>query len=131
MNPLKLSKHTDYSNGWRVDRAKSCLRQYDKAGNQQSHPVLFDYISSLPPQQKLSEAIEIRHPRRRRGIYSPFKPVKIEYLAASVKESIRVGMGIPGRLPRVVPENLSRPIIVDGKVVAPGVFAGPKLRHVA
>lgn len=38
---------------------------------------------------------------------------------ACVKESIRVGMAVPGRLPRVVPNG--DPFVVEGKVVPPGV----------
>jgi cytochrome P450 len=40
---------------------------------------------------------------------------------ACVKESLRIGMAVPGRLPRIVPQNLSQPLIVDGKVIPPGV----------
>ncbi|CAG8153215.1 unnamed protein product [Penicillium nalgiovense] len=39
---------------------------------------------------------------------------------ATVKEALRVGMAVPGRLPRVVPDSLTEPFIVDGKVVPPG-----------
>jgi hypothetical protein len=38
---------------------------------------------------------------------------------ACVKESIRVGMAVPGRLPRVVPAGDA--FVVEGKVVPPGV----------
>lgn len=38
---------------------------------------------------------------------------------ACVKESIRVGMAVPGRLPRAVPAG--DPFVVEGKVVPPGV----------
>ncbi|KAJ5660929.1 cytochrome P450 [Penicillium longicatenatum] len=47
---------------------------------------------------------------------------KVEYLAACVKESIRVGMAVPGRLPRVVPNG--DPFVVEGKVVPPGTIVG-------
>lgn len=40
---------------------------------------------------------------------------------ACVKESLRIGMAVPGRLPRIVPHNLAQPFIVDGKVIPPGV----------
>ena len=40
---------------------------------------------------------------------------------ACVKESLRVGMAVPGRLPRVVPQDLAEPFVVDGQVVPPGV----------
>ncbi|KAJ5137071.1 hypothetical protein N7448_005625 [Penicillium atrosanguineum] len=39
---------------------------------------------------------------------------------ATVKEALRVGMAVPGRLPRVVPDSLMEPFMVDGKVVPPG-----------
>ncbi|KAJ5927258.1 hypothetical protein N7516_009031 [Penicillium verrucosum] len=45
---------------------------------------------------------------------------KSEYLNATVKETLRVGMAVPGRLPRVVSDSLTEPFIVDGKVVPPG-----------
>ncbi|KAI9035259.1 uncharacterized protein KD926_004228 [Aspergillus affinis] len=48
---------------------------------------------------------------------------KCDYLNAVVKECIRIGMAVPGRLPRKVPEG--DPFIVDGKVVPPG---GPDAR---
>ncbi|KAK2875011.1 hypothetical protein FQN49_001853 [Arthroderma sp. PD_2] len=44
---------------------------------------------------------------------------KISYLVACVKESVRVGNSIPGRLPRIVP-NLSQPLVVDEKVIPAG-----------
>ncbi|KAJ5563968.1 cytochrome P450 [Penicillium frequentans] len=47
---------------------------------------------------------------------------KVEYLSACVKESIRVGMAVPGRLPRVVPNG--DPFVVEGKVVPPGTIVG-------
>ena len=45
---------------------------------------------------------------------------------ACVKESLRVGMAVPGRLPRVVPHDLSQPFVVDGQIVPPGVGFPPK-----
>ncbi|KAJ6119485.1 hypothetical protein N7523_003765 [Penicillium sp. IBT 18751x] len=45
---------------------------------------------------------------------------KSEYLNATVKEALRVGMAVPGRLPRVVPHSLTEPFMVDGKLVPPG-----------
>lgn len=40
---------------------------------------------------------------------------------ACVKESLKVGMAVPGRLPRVVPQDTAQPFVVDGQVVPPGV----------
>lgn len=42
---------------------------------------------------------------------------------ACVKESLRVAMPVPSRLPRVVPGGSPDPLIVDGKVVPPGTTA--------
>ncbi|OCT49456.1 cytochrome P450 oxidoreductase [Cladophialophora carrionii] len=47
---------------------------------------------------------------------------RIEYLTACVKESLRVGMAVPGRLPRVVPWDRAKPFVVDGKIVPPGTI---------
>lgn len=30
-------------------------------------------------------------------------------------------MPVPGRLPRIVPDNLAQPFTVDGKIIPPGV----------
>lgn len=38
---------------------------------------------------------------------------------ACVKESLRIGIPVPGRLPRIVPDD--RPFIVDGNCIPPGV----------
>lgn len=40
---------------------------------------------------------------------------------ACVKESLRIGMPVPGRLPRVVPYDLAQPLVVDNQVIPPGV----------
>jgi cytochrome P450 len=48
---------------------------------------------------------------------------KIPLLNATVKESLRVGRAVNGRLPRVVPFH-GPPFIVDGKVVPPGTLVG-------
>ncbi|GME42204.1 cytochrome P450 [Neofusicoccum parvum] len=46
---------------------------------------------------------------------------QIDYLYACVKEAIRVGSGIPGSLPRVVPKN-APPLVVDDQIVPPGTI---------
>ncbi|OCT50238.1 cytochrome P450 oxidoreductase [Cladophialophora carrionii] len=48
---------------------------------------------------------------------------KIEYLSACVKESVRVASAVPGRLPRVVPQDVQN-LAVDGKRVPPGTTVG-------
>lgn len=45
---------------------------------------------------------------------------EIPYLMAVVKESVRCAVAQPARLPRVVPDD-GEPLIVDGKVIPPGV----------
>ncbi|KAB8071259.1 cytochrome P450 [Aspergillus leporis] len=55
-----------------------------------------------------------------KGILPLLELEKINYLTACVKESLRIGMPVPGRLPRVVPDNLAQPFTVDGKVIPPG-----------
>ena len=47
---------------------------------------------------------------------------KIEYLNACVQEAVRTASPVPGRLPRIVPENF--PLVVDGKSVPPGSVVG-------
>lgn len=52
---------------------------------------------------------------------------EIRYLTACVRESIRVAMAVPGRLPRVVPDykkTNSAPLIVDGMIIPPGTIVG-------
>jgi cytochrome P450 len=41
---------------------------------------------------------------------------------ATVKEALRLGMAVPGRLPRIVPNSLTEPFMVDGKVVPAGTI---------
>jgi cytochrome P450 len=45
-------------------------------------------------------------------------------LNAVVNESLRCGPALPGRLPRVVPENAKAPLIVDGELVPAGTIVG-------
>ncbi|EXJ68785.1 uncharacterized protein A1O5_07716 [Cladophialophora psammophila CBS 110553] len=47
----------------------------------------------------------------------------IQYLWATVKESLRLAMPVPGLLPRIVPNGPS-PLTVDGQVVPPGTIIG-------
>jgi cytochrome P450 len=58
---------------------------------------------------------------RRRGERLPLRELEdIPYLMAVVKESVRCAVAQPARLPRVVPAG-AEPLVVDGKVVPPGV----------
>ncbi|KAJ5753488.1 uncharacterized protein N7511_007641 [Penicillium nucicola] len=130
--------------------AETCLQHYEKNGNTTSHPVLFDHLSTLPHQIKVAEALIIlvagsdttastltsgllhilsnplicdRLTQELSDADPSFQMLnleKVKYLTACVKESLRIGMAVPGRLPRVVPQDLSQPFIVDGKVIPPG-----------
>ena len=158
--------------------AESCLQHYERNGNTTSHPVVFDNLSTLPYQQKVTEALDILiagadttaaaltagliniisnpdiHDKLVRALseanlgcdgapsFRLLELEKIHYLVcayaprfptcqanrikvASVKESLRVGMAVPGRLPRVVPHDIPQPFVVDGQVVPPGVGSSP------
>ncbi|GKZ65181.1 hypothetical protein AnigIFM50267_007349 [Aspergillus niger] len=138
--------------------AESCLNYYETHGNTTSHPVVFDNLSSLPYQHKVTEALDIliagadttastltagmMHILSNSEIHAKLVDAlggigaghddpqafqlleleKIDYLTACVKESLRIGMAVPGRLPRVVPHNLPQPFIVDDKIVPPGTI---------
>lgn len=138
--------------------AESCLNHYEIHGNTTSHPVVFDNLSSLPYQHKVTEALDILiagadttastltsgimhillNPKIQaklvdalggvgagRGDPQAFQLLeleKIDYLTACVKESLRIGMAVPGRLPRIVPYNLTQAFVVDGKVIPPGTI---------
>ncbi|KAF9870284.1 hypothetical protein CkaCkLH20_12248 [Colletotrichum karsti] len=47
---------------------------------------------------------------------------QLPYLTGVVKECLRMACPVPGRLPRIVPND--KPLIVDGKVVPPGTLVG-------
>ncbi|GAM42250.1 hypothetical protein TCE0_044r16037 [Talaromyces pinophilus] len=51
---------------------------------------------------------------------------KLDYLSAVVKESLRLAMPVPGRLPRIVPGAKSKvdSLIVDGRVIPEGTVIG-------
>lgn len=58
---------------------------------------------------------------RKRGERLPLSELEeIPYLMAVVKESVRCAVAQPARLPREVPAD-GEPLVVDGKVVPPGV----------
>lgn len=68
---------------------------------------------------ELEAALQARG--RKRGDRLPLSELEeIPYLMAVVKESVRCAVAQPARLPRVVPDE-GEPLIVDGKVVPPGV----------
>ena len=152
--------------------AESCLQHYTIHGNTTPHPVVFDNLSSVSYDFKVTEALDVLiagadttastlttgvlhilsspdiHAKLRRALNNTEEPTgmqlleleKIDYLVvylapimledicltsdyqiACVKESLRIGMAVPGRLPRVVPHDLLQPFVVDNKVIPPGV----------
>ncbi|KAL4888830.1 cytochrome P450 [Aspergillus ambiguus] len=138
--------------------AESCLEHYELHGNTTSHPVVFDNLSSLPHNLKVTEALDIliagadttastltaglmnilSNPAiqsklvnsvRREDISSDDSSLlhlseleKLTYLSACVKESLRIAIPVPGRLPRVVPHDLPQPFVVDGQVIPPSTI---------
>ncbi|GAQ42217.1 cytochrome P450 [Aspergillus tubingensis] len=138
--------------------AESCLEHYEVRGNTTTHPVVFENLSSLPHDYKVTEALDIliagadttastltagfMHIISNPTIYSKLADAlraanisvddppaaqlqeleKIPYLTACVKESLRIAMPVPGRLPRVVPHNLGEPFVVEGQVIPPGTI---------
>ncbi|KAJ6076156.1 cytochrome P450 [Penicillium canescens] len=142
--------------------SEECLQHYQIHGNQTAHPVVFDNLSSLSYEMKVTEAMDILvagadttastltagllyilsndkiHSTLRKALNETsigldavatgqlLELEKIDYLAsyptACVKESLRLGMAVPGRLPRVVPHNLPHPLVVDDKIVPPGTI---------
>ncbi|GKZ35743.1 hypothetical protein AbraIFM66950_006496 [Aspergillus brasiliensis] len=138
--------------------AESCLKHYEMHGNTTSHPVVFENLSSLPHDLKVTEAVDIliagadttastltagfMHILSNPAIHAKLVDAlrgtdtslndpsaaqlqeleKIPYLSACVKESLRIAMPVPGRLPRVVPQDLAEPFMVDGQVIPPGTI---------
>ena len=79
--------------------------------------------------RKLATALKAASPEQQReGDYPTLLALEsIPYLIACVKESLRIAMPVPGRLPRVVPPittTTTPPLIVDEKVVPPGCTVG-------
>ncbi|KAF9886558.1 hypothetical protein FE257_011330 [Aspergillus nanangensis] len=137
-----------------ISLARKCVTQYETEKNSTSHPVIFDHLQSLSPNEKISEAVDLLFagsdttatslttgimyilldPDVHRKVvdalndvdpdehgYFPLQRLeKVNYLVACVKESIRMAVGVPGRLPRVVPSNPGRPFMVDGQIVPAG-----------
>jgi len=153
--------------------AESCLQHYTIHGNKTPHPVVFDHLTSVSYDLKVTEALDvliagadttastlmagILHILSDPGIDAKLRQAlnetdpagvklleleKIGYLVsefelictrgilsnidrqtACVKESLRIGMAVPGRLPRVVPHDLPQPFVVDNRIIPPGVSA--------
>ncbi|KAE8373331.1 cytochrome P450 [Aspergillus bertholletiae] len=81
--------------------------------------ALLHILADQKVQEKLVPALQSVQPNEQ-GILPLLQLEKIDYLTACVKESLRIGMPVPGRLPRVVPNDLAEPLIVDGKAIPPG-----------
>ncbi|KAL2832292.1 cytochrome P450 [Aspergillus pseudoustus] len=73
---------------------------------------------------KLLGALEAAYSTAGRSEFIPLAELeKCDYLIACIKEALRLGMPIPGRLPRVVPSRTrANPLIVDGKLLPPGTI---------
>ncbi|KAJ0423112.1 cytochrome P450 [Aspergillus carlsbadensis] len=133
--------------------AEQSMRFWQLGSTKPGHPVIFDSLTGLKDDEKVSEAVDIliagadttasslttavqkiladpaihsqltnalddMFPDKREFI--PLRELETcEYLNACVKEALRIGMAVPGRLPRVVPAD-GAPFRVDGKVVTPG-----------
>ncbi|KAE8409546.1 cytochrome P450 [Aspergillus pseudonomiae] len=81
--------------------------------------ALLHILADQKVHNKLVEAVQSVQPNEQ-GILPLLELEKIDYLTACVKEALRIGMPVPGRLPRIVPNNLSQPFTVDGKVIPAG-----------
>ncbi|KAI9158092.1 Major facilitator superfamily multidrug transporter mdrA [Paramyrothecium foliicola] len=82
------------------------------------------YILQKPKvHHQLMEAL-LEAKSRHGGALGLMELERIDYLiqGAVVKESLRKASAVPGRLPRVVPEDLSKPLVVDGFVIPTGTI---------
>ncbi|KAF4424084.1 Cytochrome P450 monooxygenase sdnE [Colletotrichum fructicola] len=83
--------------------------------------ALFEILRNPAIEKRLIEELDAAIPDK--NDLPPLQTLeKIEYLTACVKEGIRLASAVPSRLPRIVPHNLSEPLVVDGKVVPPGTI---------
>ncbi|CAI0646462.1 unnamed protein product [Colletotrichum noveboracense] len=83
--------------------------------------ALFEILRNPAIEKRLVEELDAAIPDKNE--LPPLHTLeKIEYLTACVKEGIRLASTVPSRLPRIVPHNLSEPLVVDGKVVPPGTI---------
>ncbi|KAH9236627.1 hypothetical protein K456DRAFT_1436538 [Colletotrichum gloeosporioides 23] len=83
--------------------------------------ALFEILRNPAIEKRLVEELDAAIPDKNE--LPPLHTLeKIEYLTACVKEGIRLASAVPSRLPRIVPHNLSEPLVVDGKVVPPGTI---------
>ncbi|KAI8157701.1 Cytochrome P450 monooxygenase sdnE [Colletotrichum sp. SAR 10_70] len=83
--------------------------------------ALFEILRNPAIEKRLVEELDAAIPDK--NDLPPLQTLeKIEYLTACVKEGIRLASAVPSRLPRIVPQNLSEPLVVDGKIVPPGTI---------
>ncbi|KKY27769.1 putative cytochrome p450 [Diplodia seriata] len=109
--------------------AAMCLKEINNHTNEVSYPVMFDKLGGYSDGEKISEAMEKLERELREHVVDPdqMPPLgdleKLPYLVACMKESLRVAMAVPGRLPRLVPAD-GPPLVIDGKVIPPGAIIG-------
>lgn len=72
--------------------------------------------------QRLTAALRDAFPKSAEEYPSLLQLESIPYLVACMKESLRIAMPVPGRLPRTVPQ--SPPLVVDNKAIPPGTVVG-------
>lgn len=121
------------------------MHYWEQHEGEVEHPVVFDALETPTDHQKSSKAMSmivaggdttastftcalvseletaLAARGRRRGDRPALSELEeIPYLMAVVKESLRCAVAQPARPPRVVPHD-GDPLIVDGKVVPPGV----------
>jgi cytochrome P450 len=73
---------------------------------------------------KLAAALKEAFPDQPEGYYPSLMQLEaIPYLVACVKESLRIAMPVPGRLPRLVPATAT-PLVIDEKILPPGSVVG-------
>lgn len=73
---------------------------------------------------KLVAALKVAFPDASETIPTLVQLEAVPYLVACMKKSLRIAIPVQGRLPRVVLQNPSNPLIVDGKIVSPGTTVG-------
>lgn len=80
------------------------------------------HICSNPKvKMKLAAALKEKFPDSQPDSYPGMLNLEsVPYLTACVKESLRLAMAVPGRLPRTVPSDASKVFAVDGKPIPPG-----------
>ncbi|KUL84958.1 hypothetical protein ZTR_07909 [Talaromyces verruculosus] len=87
--------------------------------------AIHEILKNTAISRKLTAEIDAAMPQGFKDL--PLSEVeKLDYLSAVVKESLRLAMAVPGRLPRIVPGAKSKvdSLIVDGRVIPEGTVIG-------